>query len=166
MRSVQPKQGDGIMGRLSIFVVAVLAIVSPTSLATPTQKTGKTTPQAKLRDPHDLLWLLKAGDPSTNSPGYKDLVKRLEKGKVPTTRKAEETAIAHKLKHGGLLAEEGAKVAALLRIAVDVPDFASSGDLIWVVRISHLVRGGVTQEMWISSTTGAIRTMLPVGKPK
>jgi hypothetical protein len=161
---MQPKQGDGIMVRLSILVVAVLAI-GPTGPATPTQKTGKARPQAELRDPHDLLGLLKAGDPGTNSPSYKDLVKRLEKGKVPTTRKAEEAAIAHKLKHGGLLAEEGAKVEALLRIAVDVPDFASSGDLVWVVRISHLARG-VTQEMWISSTTGAIRTMLPVGKPK
>jgi len=148
------------MVRLSILVVAALAIVSLTGPATPTQKTGKTTPQAELRDPHDLLWLLKAGDPGTNSPEYKDLVKRLEKGKVPTTRKAEEAALAYKLKHGGLLAEETAKVVALLRIAVDVPDFASSGDLVWVVRISHLGRG-VTQELWISSTTGAIRTMLP-----
>ena len=45
----------------------------------------------------------------------------------------------------------------------NVPGFAASGDLVWVVRYS-ILGSGVSQEMWISSTTGAVRTMLPVRK--
>ena len=70
-------------------------------------------------------------------------------------------ALRFKLAHEGLLAEEGATVVALLRMGRDVPAFASREDLVWVVRIVHSFRG-VTQEMWISSTTGAVRTLLPV----
>jgi len=158
-----------MMIRLSLLVVVVAAsaIFGTLVHAKPPEKVDKPAPTiTELADPNDLLRLIKATDKQViDSPHYRSVVKRLEKSKVPTTRKAEQEALAYKLKHGGLLAEEGAKVVSLLRIAFDVPDFASGGDLVWVVRISHLDRG-VTQEMWISSTTGTVRTMLPMGKPK
>lgn len=52
------------------------------------------------------------------------------------------------------------RVVGLVRLGVDVAGFATSGDLVWVVQIEHAARG-VTQEVWVSSTTGAVRTMLP-----
>ena len=97
-----------------------------------------------LQDPHDYLWLV-------NHPDPKQLAV---------------DALLHKLRAGGgLLAEEGASVVALVRVGVEISGFAQRGDLIWVVRIVHMWHG-VTQEMWISSTTGAIRSVLPyAGKP-
>jgi hypothetical protein len=113
-----------------------------------------------MRDNHDLLWLL-GSDPENLSSDYRQVLDTLENSQVPTVEKAEDEAIRFKLASGGLLAEESVAVVGLLRIGVELPTFANSGDLVWVVRISHQFRG-VTQEMWISSTTGAVRTMLPI----
>ena len=66
---------------------------------------------------------------------------------------------------GPLDARETLKVVGLLRIGVNIPGFADSGDLIWVIRF-EMTSWGVSQEMWICSTTGAIRTMLPIQKKR
>jgi hypothetical protein len=115
---------------------------------------------ARDRDPNDLLVLLAVRDRSKLAPDTRALLNKLGKEKVPSPEAAKRVATGYKLKNGGLLAEEGTKVVGLLRLGVDVPGFARDGDLIWVVRFSHLFRG-VTQEMWVSSTTGAVRVMLP-----
>jgi hypothetical protein len=107
-----------------------------------------------------LLWIL-AADRENLGSFYPQLLDSLAKSKVPTTEKAEMEAIRFMMASGGLQAEETVSVVGLLRIGVDLPTFATSGDLVWIVRISHQFRG-VTQEMWISSTTGEVRTMLPL----
>ena len=121
---------------------------------------------ATLRDPSDYLWLVNVPDPKQLAVDLQEMRLRLEKSKVGTVESAKSLALHHKLTAGrGLLAEEGASVVGLLRVGVEVPAFAKRGDLIWVVRIVHMWHG-VTQEMWISSTTGAIRSMLPyAGNP-
>jgi hypothetical protein len=119
-------------------------------------------PEPKDRD--DFRWLLNSANGRDGLDRfYMAMLEKLEKSKVPTARKAKSVAIEHKLNSGGLDAREGVKVVGLLRIDITVPDFADSGDLIWVVRFS-ILGSGVSQEMWISSTTGAIRTMLPLQK--
>jgi hypothetical protein len=124
------------------------------------QAVGSASPSHGMQDINDLLWLL--GSDRQNLSSYcQQVLDSLEDSKVPTVEKAEDEAIRFKLASGGLLAEEGVAVVGLLRIGVELPTFANSGDLVWVVRISHQFRG-VTQEMWISSTTGAVRTMLPM----
>ena len=126
---------------------------------------GPSASAARLRSIHDLLWLARIADRHNLDTGLRSLLEALEKSKVPTAEKAEEAALWAKLKAGGLLAEEGVRVTGLVRLGVDVAQFATSGDLVWVVQIEHAVRG-VTQEVWISSTTGAVRAMLPLqGKP-
>ena len=127
--------------------------------ATP-QAVRPTLPGDGMQDSHDLLWLL-GSDRKNLGSDYQQVLDSLEDSKVPTVERAENEAIRFKLASGGLLAEESVAVVGLLRIGVELPAFANSGDLVWVVRISHQVRG-VTQEMWISSTTGAVRTMLPM----
>jgi hypothetical protein len=119
-------------------------------------------PQPKDHD--DFRWLLDhATDRAALDPFYKGILEKLDKSIVPTAVKAEEKALEYKLKSEGLDAREGWKVIGLLRMGVTVPEFAESGDLIWAVRFS-MPSWGLRQEMWISSTTGAIRTMLPVKK--
>ena len=122
---------------------------------------GPSASAAGLRSIHDLLWLPKITDRHNLDTGLRRLLEALDKSKVPTAEKAEEAALWAKLKAGGLLAEEGARVIGLVRLGVDVAQFATSGDLVWVVQIEHAVRG-VTQEVWVSSTTGAVRAMLPL----
>jgi len=117
-----------------------------------------------LRSIHDLLWLPKITDRHNLDSGLRRLLETLDKSKVPTAEKAEGAALGAKLKAGGLLAEEGARVVGLVRLGVDVAEFATSGDLVWVVQIEHAVRG-VTQEVWVSSTTGAVRAVLPLQAP-
>jgi hypothetical protein len=123
-------------------------------------------PAAPDRAPDDLLGLLAVRDRSKLTAEERALLDKLKEQKVPSPEEAERVATGYKVRNGGLLAEEGTKVVGLLRLGADVPGFARDGDLIWVVRFSHLFRG-VTQEMWVSSTTGAVRTMLPArGRPK
>lgn len=116
---------------------------------------------ATLRSIHDLLWLSKITDRHNLDIGLRHLLEALDKSKVPTAEKAEEVALGAKLKAGGVLAEEGVRVVGLVRLGVDVAEFATGGDLVWLVRFEHSVRG-VTQEVWVSSTTGAVRATLPL----
>ena len=114
----------------------------------------------ELRDADDVLWLLDR-DRRNLSAEYQRILTVLDASKVPNADRARDIAIRFKLAHGGLRAEEGPKVVGLLRIGRDLPPFASRGDLVWVVRISHSWLG-VTQEMWIGSASGEVRAMLPV----
>jgi hypothetical protein len=130
----------------------------------PSGQTQKPAAAPDPNDPEDFRWLLnRAKDRDGLESVYKAMLEKLEKSKVPTAEKAKAVALEYRLKSGGLDAREGEDVVGLLRIGITVPEFADNGDLIWVVRYSML-GWGVTQEMWISSTTGAIRTMLPVQK--
>ena len=112
-----------------------------------------------LRDADDMLWLLDR-DRRNLSAEYQRILTVLDASKVPNADRARDIAIHFKLAHGGIRAEEGPKVVGLVRIGRDLPPFASRGDLVWVVRISHWWLG-VTQEMWIGSASGEVRTMLP-----
>jgi hypothetical protein len=127
-------------------------------------RTQKPAAAPEPKHPEDFRWLLdRAKDRDGLDRFYQAMLEKLEKSKVPTAEKAKHVALGCKLNSGGLDAREEWKVVGLLRIGITVPEFANSGDLIWVVRFS-MIGWGVTQEMWISSTTGAIRTMLPVQK--
>jgi hypothetical protein len=79
-----------------------------------------------------LLWLPKITDRHNLDSGLRRLLETLDKSKVATAEKAEGAALGAKLKAGGLLAEEGARVVGLVRLGVDVAEFATSGDLVWV----------------------------------
>jgi uncharacterized protein (TIGR03067 family) len=116
---------------------------------------------AEEEDVINLLWTVRVADRKKLDQGNRDLLATLDKSKVPTVEKAEKAATAAKLRAGGLDAQEGARVIALMRVGVDVPKFADKGDLIWVVRFEHVLNLSVTQEMWVSSTTGEVRAILP-----
>ena len=137
---------------LLAVVLVILALWAPADRAR--AATGPALPSGD-----DLLPLLNR-DRQALSLEYQRLLQGLERSRVPTVERAEDAAIRHQLASGGVLAEEATAVVALLRIGIDVPSFANKGDLVWVILISHTA-WGVTQELWISSTTGEIRAMLP-----
>jgi hypothetical protein len=74
---------------------------------------------------------------------------------------AEKAATQYKVKADVLLAEEGSKVTGLVPLGVDVADFAKRGELIWIVQFRMFGQGALTQEVWVSSSTGATRAMIP-----
>ena len=136
---------------MTIFVFIALAV-----LAAPEGLYAQ-----ELRDADDVLWLLDR-DRRNLGGEYQRIRTVLDASKVPNADSARDIAIRFMLAHGGLRAEEGPKVVGLLRSGRDLPPFANRGDLVWVVRISHMWLG-VTQEMWIGSASGEVRAMLPVG---
>ena len=92
------------------------------------------------------------------------LLEQLGKCKVPTPKKAKSIAIGHKLAMR-MDAQERISVNRLVRLAREVPGFAKKGDYVWVIRSGMHVSGdfgmrGVTDEFWISSTTGACLSIL------
>jgi hypothetical protein len=118
-------------------------------------------------DVYNLLWLLAIHDRSTLNIYYQRLLENLGKSKVPTAEMAKGAAMGYKIKHGGLLAQEEARIVALVPLGIDIPDFSKSSDLIWIVQFFNNIPKGVTQELWVSSTTGETRAMLLVpGKLK
>lgn len=137
------------MLKLILVFLALAALTAPETLRA-----------QELRDADDVLWLLDR-DRRSLSAEYQRILTVLDASKVPNAARAQDIAIRFKLAHGGLRAEEGPKVIGLLRIGRDLPPFASRGDLVWVVRISHSWLG-VSQEMWIGSASGEVRAMLPV----
>jgi hypothetical protein len=117
--------------------------------------------QAEARNVLDFLSLLDAPDRSKLTDEQRDVLKRLDRSKVPTVAEAEKAATQYKFKADGLLAEEGSKVTGLVPLGVDVPGFAKQGELIWIVQFRIFRHGALTQEVWVSSSTGATRAMFP-----
>jgi hypothetical protein len=82
---------------------------------------------------------------------------------VPNAEQARKAALAHVNAVQGAPAEQRAHVVSLVRMGTDIPSFAQKGDFVWIVRLTSLwTPGGVTQELWISSTTGAVHAVLPM----
>jgi predicted TIM-barrel fold metal-dependent hydrolase len=155
---LEPTKGAGRpAGRAVAGIVLALAVLLCPAL---TMAQAASPPDAKLRSLHDLLWLTEIADRRNLDAGLRRLLETLEKSKVPTASSAESAALEARLRAGGIQAEEGARTVGLLRLGVEVAGFAAAGDLVWVVRIEHQVRG-VTQEFWVSSSSGAIRATLP-----
>ena len=157
-----------VTGNVGCFLVGSLlvanwTVVRASGLAEPPDaKPEKITGhQAKARNVLDFLWLLDAPDKSKLTDDQRDVLRRLEKSKVPTVAEAKKAATQYKVKADGLLAEEGSKVTGLVPLEVDVPDFAKRGELIWIVQFRIFRHGALTQEVWVSSSTGATRAMFP-----
>lgn len=138
------------------LALALAVLLAPAPIAAQAASSA----DAQLRSLHDLLWLTEVTDRRNLDAGLRRLLETLERSKVPTASSAESAALDARLRAGGVRAEEGARTVGLLRLGVEVANFAAAGDLVWVVRIEHQVRG-VTQEFWVSSSSGAIRAMLP-----
>lgn len=156
------RRGHALAILLGTGVLGAAAAEEGRPAKAPTEEPlGSSAPAVGLRSIHDLLWLSRIADRHNLDADLRGLLERLDKSRVPTAEKAAGVALGAKLKAGGLLAEEGPRVVGLVRLGVDVAEFAASGDLVWVVQIEHGVRG-VTQEVWVSSTTGAVRAMLPL----
>jgi hypothetical protein len=166
--SVHAENRSSQRGLIPIVLIVIGLLTTGTGNAAPqtadtlntsNQPTPRRAP-SDVRDPSDLLWLLSVSDRSTLSIPYQRQLEKLGESKLPTAEMAKNAALGYKSTYGGLLAEEGAAVIELVPLGVDIPGFAESGDLIWVVQCFHQFKG-MTQELWISSTTGEVKAMLP-----
>ena len=110
------------------------------------------------------LWTLDPGDlASTMTSEMKADLETLRRSKVPTKREAERMAVAAKREAWGIGDMEHWGTVSLLKIGINVPDFAARGNLVWVVRF-YGMDGETSQEGWISSTTARVRWIFPMDK--
>ena len=86
-------------------------------------------------------------------------LKKLKSAKVGDSKAAHDAAMRYKIEHGGLDARDGSKVAALFKLAQDIPGFAQQGDLVWDIQIIRMAEQ-VSDEIWISSRTGEGKSIL------
>jgi hypothetical protein len=124
-----------------------------------------TLPAPALPTPPGYRWLRPVGLPpkegvdESQPPAW--LSEQLAKAKVPTLRDAEKVAFKAVPPTSGIYdAVSRNDVVGVLQLGRKVAKFGEQGDLVWVARVTRL-GGGVTQELWISSTTGEVRMMLP-----
>ena len=145
--------------KMMLSLVALLILSCALALAQESPESGPDS----LRRIDDYLWLVRSPDEARMSPELGAIREKLKGSKVPDIDEAVSVALGHKLeKCGGVLAEEQGYVVGLLRIGIDLPAVARKGDFAWVVRFSHLNRG-VTQEVWVGSSSGQAKCLLPFG---
>lgn len=98
--------------------------------------------------------------PETHDAVTKGIAAKLAKTRVPTHKEAEKIALQAFVSKPGLDAREAWAVTGLYRLGRDMPDFGSSGDLVWEVRVSRM-GGGISGIIWVSSSTGTARILFP-----
>src|SRR5262245_32841046 len=88
------------------------------------------------------------------------LAEQLAKAKVPTVKDVRRIA-AEKVQPTAYIydAITMTNVVGIFKLGRKVAKFGEEGDLVWVVRFVR--KGGITQELWISSSTGEVRMLLP-----
>jgi hypothetical protein len=151
-------------GKIESNVLEVKVSTSPLKLEVATQEGKdrvKNEPPGLDRRLIDHLPLLDVKDKTKLNEEQRELLKKLEKSKVPTQEKAKAIATEHKFRASGILAEEAPHVVSLLPLGIDVPDLGKRGDLIWIVQF-RVFRGAITQEIWVSASTGAAMAMVPM----
>ena len=109
----------------------------------------------------DTLWLPPQEKPKLD-PSY---LKRLgPNGKVKTPEQAMCVAIEKLRRARQVGADEGPRVIGLVGSGVEIPGYAMRGDKIWIIRFMDMTLC-VTQEAWVSSTTGEVRWIFPIDTP-
>jgi hypothetical protein len=91
----------------------------------------------------------------------REILSRLENTQISIADEARRTAL------GATAARQGDPIVSLVRLGRDVDGFAEKGDLVWIVRFIASLEGGaiggVTDEIWISASSGAVRSVLDGG---
>jgi hypothetical protein len=140
-----------------VFGVSWQSVVGsdPDGTSNLTEQSG----QARVLHPMwDLLWMIDH-DREHMSLELRRTLEALDASRVPGIAEARQAALHFR---PPLSALEGYQVVGLIRIGREVPKFAKQGDLVWIVNAYQVDQFGVTQELWISSTTGQVRAMLPL----
>jgi hypothetical protein len=79
---------------------------------------------------------------------------------VPSRSMAEDLALQYWHSSQGLLAEEGLEVTGLFHVGRQINGFATSGEWIWEIHVTHL-GFGLDGIIWINAHTRKIRALGP-----
>ena len=140
-------------------VAMVLAVLLPAGCAAAPAASQPRSSEPRLLGFSDLFPLVGAQPRGSLEASLQAALERLEASRVPTADEAIAVATRHRLGTGGLRAEESLGVAGLFPLGVELPGFAAQGDLVWIVRVIDTPRG-LTDELWISSTTAEVRALV------
>jgi len=147
------------------FVLGVLLASAGPALADEQQpvKPPAVPPLPGVALPPGYVWVLEGGlqprvEGRDQPPTW--LAEKLAKTKVPTMKEARQIA-AEKVRPTAHIydAITLTSVVGIFELGRKVAKFGEEGDFVWVVRFVR--KGGVTQELWISSSTGEVQMLLP-----
>ena len=79
---------------------------------------------------------------------------------IPSRSIAEDAALQYWHASHGLLAEEGLRATGLFRVGRAIKDFATPGEWIWEIRVTHLGLS-VDGVVWINAHTKKVRAFGP-----
>jgi hypothetical protein len=114
--------------------------------------------------PRNYLWVVQNQNYRGPLLGQRqETLQALAHGTIGTTEQAKHAALDYIAKHPGAPAAERAQVVGLVKMGLDVPSFAHKGEYVWIIRFtSPRTAGGITQELWVNSTTGQVHAVLPL----
>lgn len=107
------------------------------------------------------LWVRPKEKPKVNPSYFKSLTPN---SKVKTPQHAVAIADLALDRARGMWAEEWTRVVGLVGSGVDIPGYVVRGERIWIIWYLDLTFC-VTQEAWVSSTTGEVRWIFPIDTP-
>src|SRR5262245_4658677 len=113
--------------------------------------------------PPGYRWISPNAGSSSRAEDYEPpawLKEQLAKTKVPTVKDAQRIAARAVPPTSGIYdAISSSSIVGVFQLGRKVANFGEEGDLVWDVRI--LRKFAITQELWISSSTGHVRKLLP-----
>ena len=146
---------------LAISLIAAAAAGADEQVPAKAPAVGPPLPEVAL--PPGYVWVLEGGlqarvEGRDQPPKW--LAEKLAKTKVPTVREARQIS-GEKVRPTERIydAITMTSVVGIFELGRKVAKFGEEGDLIWVVRFIR--KGGITQELWISSSTAEVRMLLP-----
>jgi hypothetical protein len=160
-----------LMNRLVAIISVLVLCSSCTMMPSPIGQSSGGLPakeQIDLAAIHRADWTdwrkVLASPAAVHDPFYGKFVEELKHSLVPT----EQDAIIRAMQDGGNVDMRTTwQVSALLRLASDIAsrpdkDFGQAGDFVWEVRVVNASTfGGITELIWVSTTTGKTRVLHP-----
>ena len=97
------------------------------------------------------------------SPLVKEVAAKLAASVVPSAEDAWRLALAALDDGPGHPSSDGLTVTGLVSIGASggIPSFGSRGDLVWEVRANRGSAGQIVRVLWVSTTTKAVRELVP-----
>jgi hypothetical protein len=152
-----------LLASASLAISLIAAVTARADEQDPAKAPAVAPPLPGVALPPGYRWILEGGlqahvEGRDQPPAW--LAEKLAKTKVPTVKDARQIA-AEKVRPTAHIydAITMSNVVGIFELGRKVAKFGEEGDLVWVVRFVR--KGGVTQELWISSSTGEVRMLLP-----
>ena len=147
----------------TVFIVSGFVLGSFVSLAHQApQADAVLATQVRLKATQNFIDFIKL-PPDQQTPMVKAVATKLAASIVPRAEDAWRLALAALDDGPGHPSSDGLTVTGLVSIGANggIPSFGSTGDLVWEVRANRGSSGNIVRVLWVSTTTKAVRELVP-----